>query len=110
MDQSMQSLVLELVSRKSRPVSQEDMMRHSKSKVGMALFGGIIELYEDLFFERISMEKSTMELLNQGMKCLVNGILSGRGLKAERMTVGCCMPEIESLSTLKPKPYDKHKG
>ena len=56
------------------------------------------------------MEKFTMELLNQGMKCLVNGILSGRGLKAERMTVGCCMPEIESLSTLKPKPYDKHKG
>ncbi len=50
------------------------MMRHSKSKVGMALFGGIIELYEDLFFERISMEKSTMELLNQGMKCLVNGM------------------------------------
>ena len=50
------------------------MMRHSKSKVGMALFSGIIELYEDLFFERISMEKSTMELLNQGMKCLVNGM------------------------------------
>ena len=36
--------------------------------------------------------------------------LSGHGLKAERMTVGCCMLEIESLSTLKPKPYDKYKG
>ncbi|MCR4590540.1 MAG: hypothetical protein K5668_06945 [Lachnospiraceae bacterium] len=29
--------------------------------------------------------------------------LSGHGLKAERMTVGCCMPEIESLHALKPE-------